>query len=90
MWRKNSYFEAMLSISDNLIQTISNLLPNKKVIGKAGSIGTPTMFTNGTTNSGRTLWLWDTLPKKPLALEDQTWLHTGDAVENVHRLRLGK
>jgi len=38
----------------------------------------------------RTLWLWSTLPKKPLVVEDQTWRNEGDAVENVHRLQMGK
>ena len=38
----------------------------------------------------KTLWLWDTLPKKGLAAEEQTWLKEGDSVENVHRLNLGK
>lgn len=37
---------------------------------------------------GRTLWLWDTLPKKGIKAEDQTWKKEGDAVENVHRLKL--
>jgi len=37
---------------------------------------------------GRTLWLWNTLPKKGLKAEDQTWKKEGDAVENVHRLKL--
>ena len=48
------------------------------------------MYTNGTVNHVRTLWLWDTLPKKGLNEKDQTWLNKGDAVENVHRLKLGK
>ena len=38
----------------------------------------------------RTLWLWSTLPTKPLVVEDQTWRKEGDAVENVHRLQMGK
>ena len=38
----------------------------------------------------KTLWLWDTLPKKGLTAEEQTWLKEGDNVENVHRLNLGK
>ena len=38
----------------------------------------------------KTLWLWDTLPKKGLTAEEQTWLKEGDSVENVHRLNLGK
>jgi len=37
---------------------------------------------------GRTLWLWNTLPKKGIKAEDQTWKKDGDAVENVHRLKL--
>ena len=37
----------------------------------------------------KTLWLWDTLPKKDLKSEEQTWLKEGDAVENVDRLALG-
>jgi len=36
----------------------------------------------------RTLWLWNTLPKKGIKAEDQTWRKEGDAVENVHRLEL--
>ena len=40
--------------------------------------------------NARTLWLWDTLPQKGLKSEEQTWLKEGDAVENVHRLSLGK
>lgn len=41
-------------------------------------------------SSERTLWLWSTLPKKPLVVEDQTWRQEGDAVENVHRLQMGE
>ena len=41
-------------------------------------------------NSPKTLWVWDTLPQKELKSEEQTWLKAGDAVENVHRLKLGK
>lgn len=37
---------------------------------------------------GRTLWLWNSLPKKGIKAEDQTWKKEGDAVENVHRLKL--
>ena len=37
---------------------------------------------------GRTLWLWNSLPKKGIKAEDQTWKKEGDAVENVHRLNL--
>ena len=37
----------------------------------------------------KTLWLWDSLPKKGLKSEEQTWLKEGDAVENVDRLALG-
>jgi len=37
---------------------------------------------------GRTLWLWNTLPKKGLKAEEQTWRKDGDAVENVNRLQL--
>ena len=48
------------------------------------------MHTNGVASSGRTLWLWNTLPKNGLDAKDQTWLKKGDAVENIHRLKLGK
>ena len=41
-------------------------------------------------NSPKTLWVWDTLPQKELKSEKQTWLKAGDAVENAHRLKLGK
>lgn len=41
-------------------------------------------------SNAKTLWLWDTLPQKGLKSEEQTWLKEGDAVENVHRLSLGK
>jgi len=37
---------------------------------------------------GRTLWLWNTLPKSGIKAEDQTWKKEGDSVENVHRLKL--
>lgn len=46
------------------------------------------MHTNGVASSGRTLWLWNTLPKNGLDAKDQTWLKKGDAVENIHRLKL--
>ena len=39
---------------------------------------------------GRTLWLWNTLPKSGIKAEDQTWKKEGDSVENVHRLKLGQ
>ena len=38
----------------------------------------------------KTLWIWDTLPQKTIKSEEQTWLKEGDAVENAHRLKLGK
>ena len=41
-------------------------------------------------SSPKTLWVWDTLPQKELKSEEQTWLKAGDAVENAHRLKLGK
>ena len=47
------------------------------------------MNANGTKSHGRTLWVWDTLPQKGLNPDDQSWLREGDAVENVHRLKLG-
>jgi hypothetical protein len=47
------------------------------------------MYSNGQKSQGRTLWIWDTLPKKGLLPDDQKWLNEGDAVENVHRLNLG-
>ena len=47
------------------------------------------MYSNGQKSQGRTLWIWDTLPKKGLLSDDQKWLNEGDAVENVHRLNLG-
>lgn len=37
---------------------------------------------------GRTLWVWDRLPKGMTA-DNQSWLREGDAVENVHRLHMG-
>lgn len=46
------------------------------------------MYSNGQKSQGRTLWIWDTLPKKGLLPDDQKWLNEGDAVENVHRLNL--
>jgi len=46
------------------------------------------MNANGTKTHGRTLWVWDTLPQKGLKPDDQSWLKEGDAVENVHRLKL--
>jgi len=40
-------------------------------------------------SSERTLWLWSTLPAKPIADEDQSWRQEGDAVENVNRVHMG-
>ena len=47
------------------------------------------MYTNDSKSPGRTLWIWDTLPKKGILPDEQPWLKEGDAVENVHRLNLG-
>ena len=37
----------------------------------------------------RTLWLWATLPKNSETSQDQSWIRSGDSVENVQRLSLG-
>jgi len=38
--------------------------------------------------SGRTLWTWAHLPTNVEDNMDKSWLHEGDAVENVHRLKI--
>ena len=40
--------------------------------------------------SGRTLWTWAHLPTNVEDNMDKSWLHEGDAVENVHRLKISK
>ena len=40
--------------------------------------------------SGRTLWTWANLPTNVEDNMDKSWLHEGDAVENVHRLKISK
>ena len=37
----------------------------------------------------KTLWIWESLPKQ-LEEADKSWLNEGDAVENVHRIGMGK
>ena len=37
---------------------------------------------------GRTLWTWAHLPTNVEDNMDKSWLHEGDAVENVHRLKI--
>jgi len=37
----------------------------------------------------KTLWIWESLPKKIEENADKSWLGEGDAVENVHRLEMG-
>ena len=41
-------------------------------------------------SSGRSLWLWEHLPKNIGDKPDQSWLKEGDAVENINRLEMGK
>lgn len=38
---------------------------------------------------GRTLWVWQSLPKVLKENPDKSWLKEGDAVENVQRLAIG-
>ena len=40
--------------------------------------------------TGRTLWTWAHLPANDEDNMDKSWLHEGDAVENVHRLKISK
>jgi len=40
-------------------------------------------------SSGRSLWLWEHLPKNIGDKPDQSWLKEGDAVENINRLEMG-
>ena len=40
--------------------------------------------------SERTLWTWAHLPTNVEDNVDKSWLHEGDAVENVHRLKISK
>ena len=38
---------------------------------------------------GRNLWVWEHLPKNAEDSLDKSWLNEGDAVENIHRLKIG-
>ena len=38
--------------------------------------------------NGRTLWTWAHLPTNVEDNMDKSWLHEGDAVENIHRLKI--